>query len=64
MNFLFQIDQGFGETYIMCDSGEGGVSTRIKTKSNVLIVKFRSNFMNSARGFNLTYEAIQSKWTS
>ena len=42
--------------------GLGKVSaTPMKTRSNVLVVKFRSNFINTGRGFNLTYEAIGSK---
>ena len=62
-NCLFQIEQEFAETYLLCGSVEGGVTASMKTRSNVLVVKFTSNFMNSARGFNLSYEAIESKYT-
>ena len=59
---MSQIFDGIGILTSMCGvKNQMFPSKKRETRSNLMTVRFTSNNMIAARGFNLTYVAIESK---
>ena len=56
---MFQISDNIGELTILC--GFGDVRPPLETRSSMMFVEFYSNNYLVFKGFNVTYEAIESK---
>ena len=59
-NAQFQISDAYAPLTALC--GFGGERPPLETRSNVMYVLFVSNNYLTAAGFNLTFEAVPSKY--
>ena len=57
---ILQISDEYAPISLLC--GFGGERPPIETRSNVMYVHFISNNYLTAAGFNLTFEAVRSKY--